>query len=244
MADSPQITDLFTLHGNERKLYADYVTAERQKWRVRIRELVIETVKIASKKGNLFSSEVEKLHEIRAEFRIRLNLDDPNDWYITEYLFKKIIENQYNDTERLRNLSLLEIEVSWLLKEDWERVKYDTRPLWEWRVPKVKVDRSFKTVTDISIKTSKEYSAILTFVTFMILLCLITFAVGWTYQQIPSKKTENEQASAAPMTFSPLIINAITGNTNGAEEKKSVNHQKHQEKNLIFRVSSLRKCRK
>ena len=246
MADSSitgQIADAVTWRKNERELYAQYVIAERQKWRDRIRELVIKTVKIAAQTGNLLPNEVQKLHEIRAEFRIRLNLNDSNDWYITEFLFRKIIEHRYNDIERLRNLSLLEIEVSWLLKEDWERVKYDTRPLWEWRVPKAKVDRSYKTITRSSyIRLHKEYSTILTVVFFVFLLCLITGAVGWAYQFVQPKEAEKEKylqqlpkpTSVIPMTFSPLIINTISENTDEAKAKKSINHQKSREQNSIL----------
>lgn len=214
MSDIPvQTADAVALRDNDRKLFAQYVTAERQKWRDRIRELAIETVGIAAHTGILSEGDVHKLMVIRAELKVRLNLGDNNDNKIILHI-SSIIKYISNYHRRLDAIRCFENEVSWLLKEDWERVKYETRPLWYWWHPLKKVDRENKVKSEeyekselLSWKTIRFF--ILSVVILLVIAAAATGAISGAYQLTqPDKKTNVEESSKASCNVSsaPLKI--------------------------------------
>jgi hypothetical protein len=182
MSDTPvSSSDAVTLRDNDRKLFAQYVTGERQKWRDRMRELVIETAGVVLREP-LPPNKIRKLHVIRAELRVRLNpeKEDKLDQKIIECI-DQIIEYKDNYEERLKRLFIFEEEVSWLLKEDWERVKHDMSPFWQCLRGKRKVDRNSKTISKENdlLNKFKDFCTVLIFIA---LLGIFTFAVTWSYE--------------------------------------------------------------
>ena len=210
--------DAVTLRDNERKLHALYVTAERQKWRERIRELVIETVGIAAQTRSLQPYEIRELHVIRAELEVRLNLSDANDKKIIKHI-DDIITEENDHTKRLDYVKNFEDEVSWLLKEDWERVKHETRPLWLWLCSERKVDRTNKFVKSLSCAERwkaelwKFFSFLLSVAILVGVLSFTIVAIGCAYQWVQlkepkkvevSKETKEEQTPKCNAPLAPL----------------------------------------
>lgn len=108
------ITLLFTRYDKDKSIIIQNVTQERQKWREKIRELVVEI------NENSLDGNWKKVAEARAELQVLINPYDNNDKYIINRLVK--LEESKDVSE------LLEINdsISRLLKHDWERIKKET----------------------------------------------------------------------------------------------------------------------
>lgn len=186
MSDTPiSSSDAVALRDNDRKLFAQYVTGERQKWRDRMRELVIETADIVVQRDPLSPYKVRKLHVIRAELRVRLNPEKNNpDQKIIDNIDQIIIRYKDNYEERLKCLHLFEEEVSWLLKEDWERVKHEIRPLWQWLRKQRKVDRKSdpKSISPSEDECDLKKKDLFSVFLFIGLLCISTFFISCSYE--------------------------------------------------------------
>ncbi|ELA8137806.1 hypothetical protein ACEWBT_23810 [Vibrio parahaemolyticus] len=108
------ITLLFTRYDKDKSIIIQNVTQERQKWREKIRDLVVEI------NENSIENNWQKVTEARAQLQVLINPYDENDKDIID----RIVTLEVNkDTS-----ALLEINdsISRLLKHDWERVKKET----------------------------------------------------------------------------------------------------------------------
>lgn len=143
MPDIPY-ADAASLRQSERNYYGQYVTAERQKWRDRMREIVVDVSKLAMNANVLDDQALTDLYAIRAEMTVRLNMTDNSDRLIVRRLTQVIGAKSAND--RNMNIEAFEESVSLLLKDDWERVKNETRPIWQILKPAKRLDRISKRV--------------------------------------------------------------------------------------------------
>jgi hypothetical protein len=143
MPDIPY-ADAASLRQSERNHYGQYVTAERQKWRDRMREIVVDVSKLAMNSNMLDDQALTDLYAIRAEMTVRLNMTDNSDRLIVQRLTQVIGAKSAND--RRMHVEAFEEFVSLLLKDDWERVKNETRPIWQILKPVKRVDRLSKRV--------------------------------------------------------------------------------------------------
>ncbi|OOE81421.1 hypothetical protein BZG72_11180 [Salinivibrio sp. PR6] len=108
------ITLLFTRYDKDKSIIIQNITQERQRWREKIRDLVVDINE--SSIGNNW----QKVTEARAQLQVLVNPYDENDKGIID----RIVTLEVNkDTS-----ALLEINdsISRLLKHDWERVKKET----------------------------------------------------------------------------------------------------------------------
>lgn len=150
---SIEMPDLPGLRKSEREFFGQYVIAERQKWRDFIRKQadkiqhIVESVDGAedSKKKAAAS-----LRKVRTAIAVRVNPDDCDknaDKKLMTALDDLIVNCQTVDRDALvaKSKTVIE-EISWLLKHDWERVKYEARPIWHLWNRKKEVDRINRTV--------------------------------------------------------------------------------------------------
>lgn len=102
------ITALATWGVARRQIKAQYITAERTKWRGDIRRLTVRVRRAISDQDQV------RLGELKDELRIRLNPSDPKD--------KKILccMDVRSGTEEFVG------RIALLLKHDWERVKLES----------------------------------------------------------------------------------------------------------------------
>lgn len=115
------------VYGAEKEQFAKAVTAERKEWRDKIRELT-KNVSLLVHSPGLEQTKKIDLEIIYTEFSIRLNPGDEHDKKLLECLRKTI---DSSDTQQQKNFKEFQNEVIWLLKEDWERVKKETEPIWK-----------------------------------------------------------------------------------------------------------------
>ncbi|MEN3758350.1 hypothetical protein ABDZ57_16165 [Aeromonas veronii] len=108
------ITLLFTRYDKDKSIIIQNITQERQKWRDKIRELVIEINK------NSLNENWDKVTEARAQLQVLINPYDEND---KDIIHRLICLEYYNKTSTLLKIN---DSISRLLKHDWERVKKET----------------------------------------------------------------------------------------------------------------------
>lgn len=121
------VKELKTISLTDRKNFQlEYVTSERANWRIMIRETLQELIRI---KMDTFSSDDQERYAYR-RCLIRLQPlinpygeteeEDSDSYYIKDGHIKKIIDNNdLNDIDKLITF------LSYLLKFDWERSKYE-----------------------------------------------------------------------------------------------------------------------
>lgn len=131
------ITALFNMmqHNNTNSL--KYITEERQKWREKIRDIAknIEAYQYSSD-----DKDKQKLKEILVELKVNINpygkgkdtayMEDGHIWAMIEKL-EGIQETQDKD-EFSRDKNKLIDYLSYLLKYDWERAKYEVEKKSHW----------------------------------------------------------------------------------------------------------------
>ncbi|MGL4706793.1 hypothetical protein [Aeromonas veronii] len=108
------ITLLFTRYDKDKSIIIQNITQERQKWRDKIRELVIEINK------NSLNENWDKVTEARAQLQVLINPYDEND---KDIIHRLICLEYYKKTSTLLKIN---DSISRLLKHDWERVKKET----------------------------------------------------------------------------------------------------------------------
>lgn len=108
------ITLLFTRYDKDKSIIIRNITQERQKWREKIRELVVEI------NENSLNGNWQKVTEARAQFQVLINPYDKNDQDIVDRLVSLEVNKE---TSTLREIN---DSISRLLKHDWERVKRET----------------------------------------------------------------------------------------------------------------------
>lgn len=104
------ITALITKKNNDKNNMLKYITDERQKWRILIKEKIVELVTTTNNKTK---------QKIIAELQLNLNPNDEEDKKIIE-VAKKFLNNSGDNKENKEKI--LELAAN-LLKHDWERAK-------------------------------------------------------------------------------------------------------------------------
>ena len=120
------------LRGSERKIEIENIVQERAKWREFMRSWLVDVTQ-SSRDGNILKSELIS----------RINLYDINDKAIIDTLDELL--SSTTDEQKKIHQSALQIKISALLKEDWERVKLETMPIYKCKYnmkKKVKTIRS------------------------------------------------------------------------------------------------------
>jgi len=120
------ITSTFTKLNNDKNYSLKYITEERQKWRIEIRDKISE-----------FCNPTERtnLRILKTEIRLRINPKDDEDQKIVKCM-ESIIKGDESTREKYREQ--LEELVSHLLKHDWERAKREAS---SWKLFKKKIER-------------------------------------------------------------------------------------------------------
>lgn len=186
MADIPY-ADIASFRQSERNYYGQYVTTERQKWRDRMREIVVEVSNLAMNANELDNQVLTELYAIRAEMTVRLNMIDNNDRAIVQLLTQVIGAKSVHD--RRMHIETFEESVSLLLKEDWERVKSETRPIWRFLKPVSLVDRQSKRVIS---KRDGVWSVFVAALLFALFLVVIVWSVTAAYRNAESMFDDNK----------------------------------------------------
>ncbi len=116
------IASFFALRRQERTIEIEQITKERAKWRKRMRKL---TKDIACA---YFDNKIEaipgKIAGLRAQLATSINpVDDQDDRKILEH-FDDLFSGNKSD------LNIFSKRISLLLKHDWERVKWECKPIY------------------------------------------------------------------------------------------------------------------
>lgn len=110
---------LVTLRMSERQIAIENITKERTKWRERIREKAVSLHASAS------VEDTARLKELHVEVALLLNPDDDEDIEIIKCI-KAVTSGDFSKGEEITN------RLSLLLKHDWQRAKWEAKPVW-WR---------------------------------------------------------------------------------------------------------------
>lgn len=121
---SALVAGLVTLRTSERKIEIENITQERARWRDKIREnaLLVHQAATAAKGAAVEGSRVHRLSEVRNVFKLLLNPLDDEDQNIL-----KCIE-QLRTGKNPQLVDEFSTRVAYLLKHDWERAKYESKP--------------------------------------------------------------------------------------------------------------------
>lgn len=128
------VAGFVALRTSERKIQIENVTQERAKWREKIRSKSVEVHQAA------VAGDSTKLAEFRLDFSLNLNPfhQEDND------ILAAIATLNNRDTLDVK-LSEFTDRVALLLKHDWERAKYEAKPLlFRWCPPKRTTYAKFK----------------------------------------------------------------------------------------------------
>ncbi len=120
---STLIGSYFLFKKNDKANQLKFITAERQKWREKIRELSVAFMTDEFEENEHIRLSDQKLMNIREQIAVRLNPRDDHDKYIL-CLMDCFINNTNNRNEIRIKLS---IAFSNLLKHDWDRVKIEAK---------------------------------------------------------------------------------------------------------------------
>ena len=115
------IAGLVSLRGSERKIQIENITQERAKWREKIRSNALLVHQAAS------LGEKAKLSELHLSFQLLLNPFDKEDEAILAAI--TALSSTKDVDPRLPEFAG---RVSYLLKHDWDRAKYEAKP-WPFR---------------------------------------------------------------------------------------------------------------
>jgi hypothetical protein len=122
------VSAIFSLRVSNRQIAVENVTKERTKWRDKVRHLSLEVHKAATSKN------AEKLRELNLEFSLALNPKDDEDKKILNCLERLAANGKTGDA-----LEEFTKRVALLLKHDWERAKWEAKPVfWRIRAPRRK----------------------------------------------------------------------------------------------------------
>lgn len=130
------ITAFAALQNSERKINIEYVTAERAKWRDRIREKALDVHRAA------IAADWRRLDELHLEFALLLNPNDEEDNKILAAI------RELSQKELEPALRAFATRVSYLLKHDWERAKSETQPFWRRTKPPERLEFDENTPQD------------------------------------------------------------------------------------------------
>ena len=122
------VAGLVTLRGSERKIQIENITQERAKWREKIRANALLVHQAAMAKDEV------KLAELQLVFALLLNPHDAEDQAILTS-----ISGLRNVQDPERRLPEFSGRLSYLLKHDWERAKYEAKPWFTRCSPPVRV---------------------------------------------------------------------------------------------------------
>jgi hypothetical protein len=114
---------LVSLRMSERQIAIENITKERTKWRERIREKAVALHASAS----VSPADTARLKELHVEVALLLNPDDDEDIEIIKCI-KALTSGEFSKAEEITN------RLSLLLKHDWQRAKWEAKPVW-WRSP-------------------------------------------------------------------------------------------------------------
>ena len=112
---------LVSLRISERQIAIESITKERTKWREKVRALTLEIHRAATSKST------DKLDELNLEFALALNPNDGEDEQILDCIGRIAVNGMEGDL-----LKELTTRIALLLKHDWERAKWEAKPVW-WR---------------------------------------------------------------------------------------------------------------
>lgn len=114
-----------SLRVSERQIVIENVTKERAKWRQKIRDITLKVQAVMESKD---PNQEKTLPLLYVEMALWLNPNDSDDEKVLSCV--KGLMNQHGDREKLcRELTM---RVTRLLKYDWERTKWEARPLWSY----------------------------------------------------------------------------------------------------------------
>ncbi|MBQ5962926.1 hypothetical protein [Massilia sp. ZL223] len=110
------VAGLVALRNSERKIHIENITQERAKWRDKIRHISsqVQVAGLARDEG--------KLTQLRAELRLHLNPFDTEDSKILDSVAAIVSSADLN-----KALDEYGSRISYLLKHDWERAKFEAR---------------------------------------------------------------------------------------------------------------------
>ena len=107
------VTQLFLKWKSDKQISIENVTQERKEWRVRIRELLLDLTTAFETK------DIKLARRVEAELIVRLNPEDQDDLAIIN-MFPALYDDWKYDS-----LQEFSDRLAYLLKHDWERVKYE-----------------------------------------------------------------------------------------------------------------------
>ena len=116
------ITALFTRRSHAETLSLKYITEERAKWREKIKELMVD-LSLAVNSPPLNNERLSKIRSTSTYLKLCLNPDKKQviDSVIIDNINKLCSTPNYEDFKRL------EVQISILLKHDWERAKDEAK---------------------------------------------------------------------------------------------------------------------
>lgn len=118
------VAGLVSLRISERQIAIENITKERTRWREKIRELGLEVHKCR------VANDGQRLAELRLEMAMSLNPVDSEDQAILP-LVQQASDGVHDQSEEF------ERRIALLLKHDWERAKWEAKPVWSrGRAPK------------------------------------------------------------------------------------------------------------
>lgn len=151
---SVEMPDLPGLRKSEREFYGQYVVGERQRWREFIRTQVDSMQDIVNSvitQGGASKADIAAIRKIRTALAVRFSpeLGKPDSELLEEInsLVSCIAEDKKPD-DLQDCLNKVVDGISWLLKEDWERVKHEVRPIWRTWEPRKLVHRKEKKIDE------------------------------------------------------------------------------------------------
>lgn len=241
-----EMPDLPGLRKNEREFYGQYVVGERQKWRDYIRTQVDEIQGLASSvisQGGASKSDIAAIRKIRAALAVRLSPEPGKpDLELLGKMdaFVSSIEKYKDQDELLKCLNEVVGDISWLLKEDWERVKHEARPIWRAFEPKIEVHRKEKNIDNepscwINIR---RWLAVV----FTSVFCVFVMLLAWQWGEhwlLPSdscdstaKCSKKPEPSVGEIQSSPIAITVMGARATVCSASNAVRKPPEIKKNL------------
>lgn len=199
-----EMPDFFRLRKSERDFFGLYVIGERQKWRDHIRDQADAIQLIVESIGDGQESRKEaaaSLRKIRTSIAVRLNPGDADDKDLLDaldVLIGKCIS--ISPDELVKDSKTVLEEISWLLKHDWNRVKYEARPIWHFWKSEEKVHRRDRNVTKPSAVCDAIKGLIKLGVVFVLAAAVLAGFAGlkWEWGLISPKEAGDQ--SSVPVT--------------------------------------------
>lgn len=194
----------FNLFSNDNDVYARTISSERSEWRKAIRAIVEEIACIIY--GSYLDNKyiVSRLKILKVSLSIRLNQFDTYDGDILESLDKII--NLYlryfyfNDevkTDIEKEFNLFVHRIRFLLKHDWERVKFESKPFWsilkKTNISNKIINRDFGSYPDINHGLNEdkrsEFSYSIPKILIFIFIVMLIFSFTLKLQSCISEST-------------------------------------------------------